>query len=473
VTVHLPIYDQPSSLRSDGSRNFVHPADVHGRFDTRRKLAFVLLMVLLAALPWLEVGGHPAVFLDFEHRSFYLFGGTFNAQDAWLVFFLLTGVGFALIVTTALWGRLWCGYACPQTVFLEGLFRPIERLIEGPRATRMRRNARSMHWDKLWRKVLKHVIFVALAFVVAHIVVSYFVSLPRLYRMVLAAPAQHPEAFAWASTLTAGLYFNFFWFREQMCLIVCPYGRLQSVLSDVDTLVIGYDSRRGEPRGKAGQANKVSKAGPSDAGKPEVGDCVDCQRCVVVCPTGIDIRHGLQIDCIGCARCIDACDDIMDKLGRPAGLIRYDSQSGLAGDQRRFWRPRVYLYGLLGVLGAAVLSFALSRSQPFEANVLRLRGAPPFVLEGERVRNAFEIHLVNKRSARAVFEVSGARDPRLRYVIAASHIELGPLEDRRVPIFIEIERRQARDGDIAELHVSQKGGPALVLRAPLIVPRAR
>ncbi|HEX2679033.1 MAG TPA: 4Fe-4S dicluster domain-containing protein, partial [Polyangiales bacterium] len=285
MSVHLPLYDKASSLRADGSRNFVHPADVHGRFDVRRKLAFTGLIALLALLPWIQVGGHPAVFLDFVHRSFYLLGATFNAQDTWLVFFLLTGVGFLLIVSTALWGRVWCGYACPQTVFLEGLFRPIERAIEGPRAERMRRNAGPMSFDKLWRKLLKHAIFVLLAFLVAHVIVSYFVSLPALYHMVLHAPAEHPEAFAWAIALTAGLYFNFFWFREQMCLIICPYGRLQSVLSDSDTLVIGYDAHRGEPRGKA--HGKIKEAGR--------GDCVDCNRCVVVCPTGIDIRNGLQL----------------------------------------------------------------------------------------------------------------------------------------------------------------------------------
>jgi cytochrome c oxidase accessory protein FixG len=325
ATVHLKLYDKASSLKPDGSRNWVYPADVEGRFDRLRKITFTILVGILIALPILKVRGNPAVFLDVQHRRFYLFGGVFNAQDFWLVFFLLTGVGFGLIYITALWGRIWCGYACPQTVFLEGVFRPIERWIEGPRTERMKRNAGPMSFDKLWRKTLKHVIYLLAAFGIAHIILAYFISIPRLWDMMLHRPGEHPEAFGWAASLTAAMYFNFWWFREQLCLIVCPYGRLQSVLTDADSLVIGYDLKRGEPRGKANTEG--------------VGDCVDCKRCVVVCPTGIDIRNGLQLDCVGCARCVDACDDVMLKLKRPAGLIRYDSYNGLHGEPRRVLRP--------------------------------------------------------------------------------------------------------------------------------------
>jgi cytochrome c oxidase accessory protein FixG len=454
VTVHLKLYDKASSLRGDGSRNFVHPADVSGRFDRRRKWIFGGLIALLAALPWLQLGGHPAVFLDFEQRSFYLFGATFNAQDAWLVFFLLTGMGFALIVVTALWGRLWCGYACPQTVFLEGLFRPIERLIEGSRSERLRRNAGPLTFDKAARKTIKHVIFFVLAFLLAHLIMSYFVSLPRLYRMVLGNPAAHPEAFVWAATLTAVMYFNFFWFREQLCLVVCPYGRLQSVLTDHDTLVIGYDERRGEPRGKKGTAG--------------AGDCVDCKRCVVVCPTGIDIRNGLQIDCIGCARCIDACDEVMTKLGRAPGLVRYDAQHGFAGQPKRLLRARIVLYAALGALGLVVASVAVSQRTPFEANLLRLRDTPPFVVENGSVRNAFEIHLVNKRSGTSRFELRGVPAGQLRYTIAFPKVAVAELHDRRIPVFIDYPTgSQLR---FAEIEVWMDGQRMRLLQAPLIGP---
>jgi cytochrome c oxidase accessory protein FixG len=366
-------------------------------------------------------------------------------------------VGYALISVTALWGRIWCGYACPQTVFLEGLFRPIERLLEGPRAERMRRNSGPWSFDKAWRKLVKHALFLVLAFLLAHLMSAYFVSVPRLYRMMLAQPSQHPEAFAWASALTAAIYFNFFWFREQLCLIVCPYGRLQSLLTDRDTLVIGYDERRGEPRGKKGSAN--------------AGDCVDCKRCVVVCPTGIDIRNGLQIDCVGCARCLDACDEVMHKLDRAPGLIRYDSQNGLNAAPRRVWRPRIQVYAVLGALGALVAGVAFSQRTAFEANILRLRDAPPFVLEGERVRNAFEVHLVNKAGAPANFELRAVPQASIQYTIAVPRLRLGELQDQRVPVFVDAPLTAARALQLLQLELWIDGVRVTTLRAPLIGPQ--
>lgn len=459
MTVHLRQYNKASSLRSDGSRNFVHPADVRGRFHRKRNVAFAALTVLLASLPFVQVGGHPSVFLDVQHRRFYLMGATFNAQDLWLLFFLLTGIGFSLILVTTLWGRIWCGYACPQTVFLEGLFRPIERLLEGPRSARLRRNAGPWTLDKVWRKALKQLIYLALAFAIAHLITAYFVSLPALYEMVSKRPSEHPEAFAWAAALTGILYFNFAWFREQLCLIVCPYGRLQSVLTDRDTLVIGYDEKRGEPRGKKTQTG--------------VGDCVDCSRCVVVCPTGIDIRNGLQIDCIGCARCIDACDEVMDKLGRPAGLVRYDSQKGLAGEARRVWRPRIALYAILGVIGCIAAGLAVGQRSSFEANLLRLRDAPPFVVDEGRVRNAFEVHLVNKQSRDVVFELSGGEDPRLRYTISMPRLVLPELQDQRVPVFVDFAQDAVESGERAQLEVRANGELVRTLPMPLLAPAHR
>jgi cytochrome c oxidase accessory protein FixG len=327
-------------LAADGGRNAVHPADVSGRFTRARTWLFPVLIAVYAILPWIQINGHPAVFLDIEHRRFYLFGGAFNAQDVWLIFFFVTGLGFALFVITTLWGRVWCGYACPQTVFLEGVFRRVERWIEGPRVVRIRRNAAAVSRDKLIRKIAVHALYVLFAAVVAHIFLSYFVSLERLWAMIAAGPVAHPFAFGFALVTTALFYLNFAWFREQLCLVICPYGRLQSLMTDDDTLVIGYDTGRGEPRGKR-----------SD---PAAGDCIDCKRCVVVCPTGIDIRNGLQIDCIGCAACVDACDEIMGKIGRAPGLVRYDSLRGFDGGARRFWRPRLALYAVLGVIGLVV-----------------------------------------------------------------------------------------------------------------------
>jgi cytochrome c oxidase accessory protein FixG len=274
--------------------------------------------------------------------------------------------------------------------------------------------------------------------------------------MMLHRPAQHAEAFAWAASLTGVMYFNFFWFREQLCLIVCPYGRLQSVLTDDDSLVIGYDVGRGEPRGKAGATG--------------AGDCVDCNRCVVVCPTGIDIRNGLQIDCVGCARCIDACDNVMLKLKRSPGLIRYDSMRGFAGKVRQLLRPRVYFYSALGVAGLIALSVALSQSEPFEANVIRLRGVPPMLIEAGVVRNSFEIHVVNKRAATLKLQIIGESPTPIRYVIAMPTLTLQSLGHQLVPVFITFAAGSVRDGTRARVTVIADGHDPMRLELPLIAP---
>lgn len=456
--IHLPVAGA-SSLHADGRRNWVHPADVKGRFVRARYVVFALLIGIWAALPWIQIGGHPALYLDVARRRFYLFGGTFNAQDFWLVFFLLTGLALLLLVVTTVLGRVWCGWACPQTVFLEGVYRRIERLVEGPRNKRIARNAAPLTFDKLWRKVVKHALFVLASLVVSHIFLSFFVSMPSLLEMVRSSPAEHPTAFAWMVAMSAIFYGNFAWFREQLCLIVCPYGRLQSVMTDKDTLVVGYDAKRGEPRGKA-----------SD---PNAGDCVDCKRCVVVCPTGIDIRNGLQLDCIGCTACIDACDEVMDKLGRPRGLVRYDSQAALEGGTRRILRPRLALYGAVIAAWGLAAFFALRTHDPFEASLVRLRGAPYHVVDGT-VRNLFSVHVVNKGGEPATFTIEGEAEDDVAVRIGQPEIELGSLEDGAVAVYVDAPADGFRTGRVARIRVRREGDPedaARVLEAPILGPR--
>lgn len=430
--IHLPVLptdenEMQSSLRADGSRNWVQPADVHGRFARTRKIVFLVLVAIWALVPWIRIGGRPALMLDVEHRQFFLFGATFNAQDLWLLFFLLTGIGFALVFLTSLLGRVWCGWACPQTVFLEGLFRPVERFLEGSREARIRRDKGPWNADKTVRKVAKQLVFVLLAAFVAHVFVGYFVSLPRLFAMMKERPSAHPEAFAWAFALTAAFYGNFARFREQLCIGLCPYGRLQSILIDPNSLVVGYDKKRGEPRGKTTD--------------PQAGACVDCKRCIAVCPTGIDIRNGLQLDCITCTACVDACDEVMDRLHRPKGLVRYDSLNGLAGEKTRMWRPRVWLYMVLGLVGLVVATVATHARSSFEANLLRVPGMP-FLLDGDDVRNAFTIHLVNKQPESAQFFVEPQPSPGLSWVVPMNEPVLAGLDGLSVPVTVSVKRTE-------------------------------
>lgn len=450
--LRLPIVDQPpvtpsrapgsGSLGKDGRRRRPYPADVSGRWVRARRVVYYALIALWAALPWIPVGGHPAVFLDVDRRQFFLFGATFNAQDIWLLFFAVSGFAFGLLYATALLGRVWCGWACPQTVFIEGIFRPIERLVNGPRNTALERKKKPFGFDAAWRIVVTHALYVLAAAFAAHVFLAYFVSLPGLYAMIRTSPAAHPEAFAWMLGSTALFYVSFGVFREQFCVVMCPYGRLQSVLLDDDALVIGYDERRGEPRGKAKTQGR--------------GDCVDCNRCVVVCPTGIDIRDGLQLDCIACTACIDACDDVMDRLGQPRGLIRYDSLRGLRGEKRRIFRPTVAVYTVLLVIGLVVATFAIRRRDPFEANVLRLPGAP-YTREAGKLRNGYELHLVNKGSQPASFEVTPIAEADMETILPMQKVEIEPLGSRRLPFFVTMDAERFTGDRLVVVRIESNG----------------
>jgi cytochrome c oxidase accessory protein FixG len=398
-----PNLDSVTTINADGSRYFLHPADVKGRWTSARRVIGLVLIALYALLPWIPVNGSPAVFLDVENRMFHLFGLTLVPQDAWVMFFGITGLGFALFFVTAILGRVWCGWACPYTVFIDHIFRRIERWIEGDAPARRKLAGDPWTAQKIWKRVLKHGLFAIVSAAIAHIFLSYFVSLPRLYGFMREGPLQHATAFGFVMFLTAILWFCFGYFREQFCIIVCPYGRLQSALTDDDTVNIGYDEIRGEPRGQKGKAE---------------GACIDCRRCVQVCPTGIDIRNGLQLECIGCAACIDACDDIMVKVGRPKGLIRYDSFKGFSRQAKRILRPRVYAYSGLAALGLGVLmAVAAGKARPFTATISRV-GSTPFHRDAHSVRNIYRIRVLNKRNQTATMTIRLGSDAPHGYLLS-------------------------------------------------------
>jgi cytochrome c oxidase accessory protein FixG len=386
-----PNLDSVTTINSDGSHYVLHPADVKGRFTSMRRVFGIVLLAVYVLLPWIPINGAPAVFLDVENRRFHIMGLTLIPQDLWVMFFAITGVGFALFCVTSLLGRLWCGWACPYTVFLEHVFRRIERLVEGDAPARKKLDVSPWTGRKITLRIIKQTLYVICAGAIAHVFMSYFVSLPRLYSYVQEGPMAHATVFTFVVTLTAILWFCFSMFREQFCILMCPYGRLQSALTDDDTIVIGYDEKRGEPRGAVGKTE---------------GACIDCRRCINVCPTGIDIRNGLQLECIGCAACIDACDEIMIKVDRPKGLIRYDSHNGLNRQKRRILRPRIYAYMLLALLGLGVLAtIASSRIRPYTIEFNRMRGAP-YYMDGSMVRNHFQFRILNKRNQPATVTMS-------------------------------------------------------------------
>ncbi len=407
------------TLNADGSRNRIRPRLYPGRLFNRRRVVGWALVVLFVGLPWLTIGGRPAIFLDVVQREFSLFGHTFLATDGVLLMLLMLTIFAAVFWTTALVGRAWCGWGCPQTVYMEFLFRPIERLFEGKRESQLKLDKSGMST----RRALKNLVFLGLSFVLANVFLSYFVGTHALRSWVTGPPSKHMAGFLVVAVTTGLVFFDFAYFREQMCTVICPYARLQSVLLDRSSLVIGYDVKRGEPRSKGKQ-------------KLGNGDCIDCHACVVACPTGIDIRQGLQLECIACAQCVDACDSIMARIQKPSGLIRYAAQETLdSGHKAALLRPRVVIYSalLLGLLG--ILTNALLVKPGVEVTILRGIGAP-FGESGPQVINQIRIKIRNRSRAAQNYHVELADLAAAQLISPEDPLPVPAGEQRTTSVFV-------------------------------------
>ena len=327
-------------------------------------------------------------------------------QETVLFMLLFLGTAIAIFLATAVLGRVWCGWACPQTVYLEFLFRPLERLLEGGwlGSRTMDRERGRVHP----RRILKNLVYLALALILAHAFLAYFVPWEELRFWLVRSPIHHSTSFFLVMVTTGLIFFDFAYFREQTCLVACPYGRLQSVLLDPQSLIVGYDSRRGEPRGKGVRGRSAG-----------LGDCVDCRMCVQTCPTGIDIRQGLQMECVHCTQCIDACDRVMVQVGKPAGLIRYGSRDEFEGRPRRMLRPRVVIYpiALAAVLGAFVVLLVGRR----DTEVTLLSGVGrPYTVESEgTVMNQVRVKVINRATRDRAYHIALEGTPEARLIVPA------------------------------------------------------
>jgi cytochrome c oxidase accessory protein FixG len=355
-------------------------------------------------IPYLSIGGTPVLRFEIGERRFHILGETFLPTDTVLMALLMITIFLSIFFITALFGRVWCGYACPQTVYMEFLYRPIERLIEG--APEKRARVRTAAGP---RRILKWALFLLCSLFLAHTFLAYFVAPRDLLTWMTGSPLDHPTAFLVMAVTTGLMMFDFAYFREQVCLVACPYGRLQSAMLDRHSLIVAYDPNRGEPRGRqrrrrvAGDEGDVSLKVVS-----ETGDCIDCKLCVTTCPTGIDIREGLQMECIGCAQCVDACDAVMDKIGKPRGLVRYTSQAILDGKAKHIFRPRILLYPAVVAIAMGLFLFFLTGRQIATAQMLPKRGAAFYTLDSGEIMNRASVRIENRSDGPATYAATVA-----------------------------------------------------------------
>lgn len=430
-----------SVIKMYAAREEIYPRETSGRYARLRWLCVWLTQLAFYGLPWLNWNDRQALLFDLAARKFYIFGIVLWPQDFIYLAVLLIVCAYLLFLVTAIAGRVWCGFACPQTVYTE-IFLWIERMIEGKRSARMRLDKQSASLPKIAKKIAKHMAWGGVALWTGFTFVAYFTPIHTLMQEVLTL-ALGPWELFWILFYALATYGNAGWLREQVCKYMCPYARFQSSMFDKDSLIITYDQKRGEPRGMPHKHEEEAAA--------KLGDCIDCTMCVQVCPVGIDIRDGLQYECIGCAACVDACNSVMDKVGKPRGLIRYSTDNALSNNlsikevRRRALRPRVLIY--TGILLAIVIVFftALTLRTPLKLDVIRDRGAMGREVEDGMIENVYRLQIMNTSESAHRYRISVYGIESLQ-LLTAEEVDLAATETRAVPIRLRTDPGQGNPG---------------------------
>lgn len=380
--------DRQSTIGDDGSRVWIYPKKPKGKLFNYRRLTALLLLAIFFGVPFIKVNGDPLMLFNILERKFIVFGVMFYPQDFHL--FVLSMIAFIVFVVlfTIIFGRIFCGWVCPQTIFMEFVYRQIEYWIEGNNSQQRKLDQSPLNFNKFWRKSLKHILFYLISLLVAHFFLAYLMGIDFVKQLIKDGPAAHVGGFLAMLAFSAVHYFVFAKLREQVCIIICPYGRIQGVLLDRNSIVVSYDYKRGEPKGRyIPHENRVSA---------QKGDCVDCGSCQLVCPTGIDIRNGTQLECINCTACIDACDSVMHRINKPKGLIRYASEASIAENKKLTFNFRILYYStvLFGLL--ALIAFLFSIRTEIESTILRQKGTLYQEYDSVRYSNIYKIQVINK-----------------------------------------------------------------------------
>lgn len=380
--------DSFGTIGDDGKRNFVYPKKTKGRYMKWRSLVAYILLTFLFSAPWIKIGGQPFLMLNVLERRFVIFGNVFWPQDFYLLgLAMISGVVF-VIAFTVIYGRVFCGWICPQTIFMEHVFRKIEYWIDGDRGQQLKLAKMPWNAEKIRKRLLKNGIFFLISFAIGNTFLMYLIGSDEWMKIITDDPKDHIGGLAGMVTFTGVFFFVFAWFREQVCLIVCPYGRLQGAMLDKNSIVIAYDYIRGEKR-----ARFKKNESRSDTGK---GACVDCHQCVDVCPTGIDIRNGTQLECINCAACIDVCDSIMEKTGQEKGLIRYASENQIREKTPFRFTTRIIAYSAVLLVLFGLMGFLLSSRPQIDATILREPGMLYQTRENNEFSNLYNFKIINK-----------------------------------------------------------------------------
>ncbi|HEY3406294.1 MAG TPA: cytochrome c oxidase accessory protein CcoG [Ohtaekwangia sp.] len=379
--------DSIATVDEKGKRIWIHPKKPSGYYHRLRIVVTVFLLALFFGGPFIKIGGQPLLLINIFERKFVVFGQAFWPQDFFILAVILITFFIFIIVFTVVFGRVWCGWMCPQTLFMEMVFRKIEYWIEGDAPAQRRLNKEPLSFSKFSKKTAKHIIFIVISLLISHTVMAYLIGVEETYAIITHSPLQNMAGFIGLMVFTGIFYGVYARFREQACIAVCPYGRLQGVLLGAESIVVAYDWLRGEPRGRL-KKNETTTV--------KQGDCIDCKLCVHVCPTGIDIRNGTQLECVNCTACIDACDDVMIKIGKPKGLIRFASHNSIKNGIQKLFTTRVIAYSIVLVALAGLLSFVLATRSTVETTVLKVPGTLYQRSEDGYITNLYNVEFVNK-----------------------------------------------------------------------------